>query len=208
MKNNDVYESLLHGKVIVINYENNRRVLVKFINTGYESIFRKDHILSGKVKDKLAPSRFGIGFIGDGKYKQNSPAGVAWNNMMRRCYSKLSPRDNPTYADCTVCEEWHNFQVFAEWHEQNCIEGYHIDKDVKVDGNRIYGPETCIFLKQSENNVKANAKHYKFTSPDGEDVCAYNLSSFCKENNLQRSSMSKIHSGYLKKHKGWSRCDA
>ena len=71
--------------------------------------------------------------------------------MFDRCYYSGYQDNNPTYRGCTVAEEWHNFQNFAKWYEDNYIEGYQLDKDIKVEGNKVYGPDTCMFISKQEN---------------------------------------------------------
>ena len=75
--------------------------------------------------------------------------------MLERCYSKEKRYKNPTYEDCTVCKEWHNFQNFAKWYEENYyeIEGEKmcLDKDILVKGNKIYSPSTCILVPNRIN---------------------------------------------------------
>lgn len=58
-----------------------------------------------------------------------------------------------------------------------------------------------------ERHEAACAKSYVFCNPEGERVEVFNLSKFCKENNLNLNSMSKVYKGWrnFKSHKGWSR---
>lgn len=64
-------------------------------------------------------------------------------------------KKHPTYTDCEVCDEWLNFQNFAKWYDENFYEvdgeRMHLDKDILVKGNKIYSPETCIFVPQKIN---------------------------------------------------------
>ena len=101
---------------------------------------------------------YGIGFIGVGNYKSRNKTGHtkaynAWAAMLQRCYdSKLHLR-NPTYKECSVIEEWYNFQNFAGWFEKNYIDGYQLDKDLLIKGNKIYSPETCCFVPKEINLI-------------------------------------------------------
>jgi len=125
--------------------------------------------------------------------------------MLERCHSPQMLKKNPTYIGCSVCSEWHDFQVFCEWFYDNYIEGYHLDKDIKVDNNKIYSPETCLFVKAGDNSIKANARYFLMINPSGEELVIYNLTQFCRENNLQSSSMSNVYHGKQKAHKGWTK---
>ena len=82
--------------------------------------------------------------------------------MLRRCYSKNSLDASPTYNDCSVCDEWLNFQNFAKWHNENYYEvaneSMHLDKDILKKGNKIYSPETCIFVPSNINKLIINRR--------------------------------------------------
>jgi len=69
--------------------------------------------------------------------------------MLARCYGG----GHPTYLDCEVDERWWNYQVFAAWFYDNYVEGFHLDKDLLVEGNRIYSPETCLFVTPQLNTL-------------------------------------------------------
>lgn len=79
----------------------------------------------------------------------------SWYDMMRRCYDLKRMQSFPTYKNCTVVEQWHNFQNFAKWHNENYyeVEGQtmSLDKDILIRGNKIYSPETCVFVPQNIN---------------------------------------------------------
>lgn len=74
-----------------------------------------------------------------------------WVNLLRRCYSDKYLEKYPTYVGCKVCEEWLTFSNFKSWMEKQDWEGKQLDKDFLVEGNKIYSPETCVFLPQSLN---------------------------------------------------------
>lgn len=203
------------SELIVTGYENAMRVSVEFLSTGYTTMAQASHIRIGSVVDKMAPTVYGVGFIGDGKFKpskngRNTIAYDRWNNMLQRCYSDKYHKSRPTYMDCTVCDDWHNFQNFAEWFYSNYPndgESYQLDKDFIVKGNRIYSPETCCFLTQDENTSIAHERSYLFKSPEGDIVEITNLKSFCSKNGINRSGMSMLACGGLKKYKGWTFVD-
>ncbi|OMH22071.1 hypothetical protein AC231_05460 [Clostridium pasteurianum] len=78
-----------------------------------------------------------------------------WYNMLTRCYNEKWQEKYPTYKGCIVCEEWHNYQVFSKWFYKNYyeIEGHRmdLDKDILIKGNKIYSPETSIFVPHCIN---------------------------------------------------------
>lgn len=102
------------------------------------------------------------GYIGEGKHLSKiddivTPIYANWRNMLKRCYDESDRYLNPAYENCEVCKEWYNFQNFAQWYDENfydCGEGrMHIDKDILVKNNKIYSPETCIFVPQRINMI-------------------------------------------------------
>ena len=107
--------------------------------------------------------RYGIGYIGDGKYKsrdenkKKTKAYNTWGHMLRRCYDPYYLNEHPTYRDCIVCEEWHNFQNFAKWFYENYYEcndeQMQLDKDILIKGNKIYSPNTCILVPKRINSL-------------------------------------------------------
>lgn len=131
--------------------------------------------------------------------------------MLRRCYSEDNLKRSPTYRGCFVATEWHNFQIFCEWYLNNYPKDgkkYQLDKDILFEGNKEYSPEKCMFVTHRDNAVKAGAKHYIFTSPEGEQVKIYNLSDFCRDNDLDTGCMTRVNSGKRRVHKGWTRYES
>ena len=138
---------------------------VKFLDKyGYEGVYQISAIIGGRIKNPYHPSVYGIGFYGDGNFvskvndKSQHPYSI-WQAMLRRCYSLEYHITCPTYVGTTVCEEWHNFQNFAKWYEENHpyhIEGikFQIDKDLLQQGveNKVYSPNTCVFLPDKVNS--------------------------------------------------------
>jgi len=207
-------KTVSNGDIEVIDRISDRKVLVRFVNTGFELETYMDNVRTGKIKDKMKPRIFGVGFEGSGKHKPTKNKKISkeysvWMGMMRRCYDReFQKKKQPSYIGCTVCEEWHNFQNFAEWYKKNYPndgEKYELDKDIKVDGNKIYSPDTCIFAKPIDNHHKAHLKTFEFLSPEGVVFVVENLVSFCRDRGLDHSHMCAVHRGKEKAHKGWSK---
>lgn len=95
-----------------------------------------------------------IGYVA-GKIKQKKvwacPYYRAWASMLERCYSKKYQDRWPTYKGCTVSKEWHTFSNFKNWMQKQDFEGKQLDKDLLVQGNKIYGAYTCVFVTQAVN---------------------------------------------------------
>lgn len=117
---------------------------------------------SGSVKCPYEPTVFGHGYIGQGIYKTSENGKltreyVTWLNMLCRCYNPKFNEKHTTYIGCTVCEKWHNFQNFAKWYNKNYYEipgeKMTLDKDILIKGNKVYGPDTCVFVPHSINTL-------------------------------------------------------
>lgn len=89
-----------------------------------------------------------------------------WRGVLQRCSGNLDNNRYPTYRGCAVCDEWRLFSVFKKWFDENYIEGYELDKDILVKGNRVYSPETCCFVPKEINVLFSKNKRviiYKLT---------------------------------------------
>lgn len=87
-----------------------------------------------------------------------------WNNMFIRCYNKKYKEKTPTYEGCEVCEEWRSFDNFLKWFndpKNGYREGYHLDKDLLVHGNKIYSPDTCCFIPQHVNAMMTRGQRIR-----------------------------------------------
>jgi len=81
-----------------------------------------------------------------------------WCEMLKRCYYSGFLREKPAYIGCTVFPEWHRFSSFKAWMESREWQGKVIDKDIMVYGNKIYSPETCIFVEPRINSFVTERK--------------------------------------------------
>lgn len=143
-------------EVEIIEYFNSENCTI-IINDYYKTIFKNrcySDIIKNNIKNPYHPTIFDIGFIGVGNYSSKDKIVYSrWVGMLRRCYCEEHQKQNPTYKDVTVCTEWHNFQNFAEWFENNYIKDWHLDKDILVKGNKVYSSKTCCFVPQEINNL-------------------------------------------------------
>ena len=96
-----------------------------------------------------------------------------WSNMLERCYSPSYLKLRPTYTGCEVCEEWLLFSTFKFWMKKHTHEGAHLDKDFLVEGNKIYSPDTCVFVHRKVNTFiidrgRARGDTLIGSSPEGD----------------------------------------
>lgn len=147
----EIFKTNNYGKCTVVDYEGFDRITVKFEDGTLVEGVTYSCLKKGQVRNPNLPMVSGIGYEGQGKYskKDHPTANKIWSGILYRCYSNND--ENPTYKNCSVSKEWHNFQNFAEWYENNYIEGWEIDKDILVKGNKIYGPDTCCFVPKNVN---------------------------------------------------------
>lgn len=90
----------------------------------------------------------------------------AWYAMLNRCYNPLSNRA-AAYKNCSVCDEWLTFSNFKRWFDEHHVEGYELDKDILVKGNRVYGPGTCCFVPPRINILLINRRNHRGDLPLG-----------------------------------------
>ena len=109
---------------------------------------------------------YGVGF-NDASYKVLSiingkkvicPFYRSWTNMLARCYSLKYQISSPSCAGSTVDDQWLIFSVFKSWMEKQDWKGKHLDKDILLQGNKIYKSSACIFVDQSINKLLTDRK--------------------------------------------------
>lgn len=74
-----------------------------------------------------------------------------WRDLITRCYSVKCQDRNPTYRECTVVEDWHQFSNFRNWMQAQDWQGKELDKDLINPSNSVYGPKDCIFISAKLN---------------------------------------------------------
>ena len=151
------------SKMVIVKYRKYSDIDVYFPE--YNWIARNKeyrHFKKGNVRCPYERRIFNIGYLGEGKYKskengKNTRVYDTWHNMLQRCYDEKYQKKYPTYIGCRASEEFHNFQNFGDWNSKNYyeIEGEQmcLDKDILVKHNKIYSPETCVFVPQTINKL-------------------------------------------------------
>lgn len=94
------------------------------------------------------------------------PAYSAWNSMIKRSYNPKIKSKHKTYADVSVCEEWHSFMAFRGWWVEHQVDGWQLDKDLLTD-SKTYSPSTCIFIPQWLNKFTTDHRNARGDSPIG-----------------------------------------
>lgn len=151
----------------IIKYNGVRNIVVRFLETKEEVICQYSNFKNGRVKSHFTPTVYGVGIVGgdkitddNGKIKREYNT---WQHMLKRCYSDEFKKKRKTYKDCTVCDEWLYYPSFKKWYNENYYEVNNekmcLDKDILNKGNKIYSPETCVFVPERINTlfIKKNA---------------------------------------------------
>lgn len=164
----------------ITDYRNSKDIDVYFPDynwTYYHA--RYDNFTRGKIKCPYEPRYYNVGYLGEGEYiiKENGECTKCyrtWYHMLQRCYDIDHLYKNPTYENCFVCEEWLNFQNFADWFYDNYYEVNDelmcLDKDILYKGNLIYSPETCVFVTQKINSLFVKSDTIRGELPIGVQI--------------------------------------
>ena len=161
MKTGDIFQANQGGSCVVVQYIDYKNVVIEFQDQyRYTATVSADSLLRGRFKNPYHPNVFGVGYIGIGSaiVSTNRKASIeyrTWASMLKRCYNEDYLSKYPTYRGCTVCDEWHNFQVFSKWLLGNRYHGlgYELDKDLLAVNSKVYSPNTCVLIPQQINKI-------------------------------------------------------
>ncbi len=155
-----VCKSKSSGDFKILKYNNARDVEIQFVNTGFEATADLGNIRNGYVKDPYLPSVCGVGILGT-KYSNTingvrTKEYVLWQSMLVRCYSDAYKKKHPTYEGCEVSDNFKSYEYFYEWCNNQIgfgNEGWQLDKDLIIKGNKVYDENTCVFLPNEINTL-------------------------------------------------------
>ena len=190
-------------EVILLERLSNNHWRAKVSATSDEFILNQSQITSTEFKTPICRTVYGVGYLGSGKYYCRDSNGVVskeytvWANMIKRCFTNYDgDKSRKSYQGIIVCEDWLNFQNFAEWYTKVTVKYIQnsivpkLDKDLL--GMNQYSPEACVILPNVINcslseardtskichGVRAN--NSKFTSSIMENGVNKNLGTFDK----------------------------
>lgn len=206
-------ESLGGYEMKIIEYNNMHDIIIEFqdehkakVHTNYSNF------LKGSVKNPYHPNVYGVGYLGQGKYKcsvnnKTTKAYEIWTHMLKRCYDPYFINKEITYKDCYVCKEWHNFQNFAKWFYKHYYEisgeKMCLDKDILVKRNKIYSPETCIIVPRRINILftknDINRGRYPIGTTEVFDKRNGNIKLYvrCSIYNKEKNKKERVSLGYF-----------
>lgn len=125
--------------------------IVPSISDAGESVIAARKLVIGVgINDSEKPIS-GCKRVGSRRIQWTCPFYKEWSGMLRRCYSEKALERRGKYKGCEVCEEWKVFSNFRDWMESQDWAGNQLDKDIIVEGNNIYSPETCAFVSHELN---------------------------------------------------------
>ena len=107
--------------------------------------------------------------ISKGRYRDDKDY-YTWHGMLQRCYDKKFQKKHPTYAGCSVCEQWKYFSSFQKWFldpRNGYKKGYCLDKDIIFKGNKVYSPDTCCFVPMEINAMLTKTNKLRGDLPIG-----------------------------------------
>ena len=168
-----VFDSRNYGKFTVLDCSDTNNILIKFLDTGYETTVFLNQIRTGSVLDYRKPTICGVGVVGSKLSTEELQSKVYkdWTNMISRCYSKHTLEKHPTYKDCTISDDFLHYPTFKEWYFKQPSrnnKGWVIDKDLLCrDGVKVYSPITCVFLPPELNSLLTTTKAKRGGLPIG-----------------------------------------
>ena len=197
-----IFKSKLSGDFKILKYNDSANVEIQFVTTGYEMVARLGDIRNGEIKDPYIPSVYGVGILGT-KYSPSingvkTKEYMLWHSMLKRCYSDTYKKKHPTYIDCKVSDGFLYYECFYEWCNKQIgfdNEGWHLDKDLLIKGNKVYSENTCVFIPKEINLVLT-----KRTASRGEYLIGVH---WCKTKNafvaqVNKNKGKQEHLGYFK----------
>lgn len=171
MDANKVYSTNSCGDFTITRYVNANEVYIKFLDTGFVTKTKMTQIVRGCIKDKLKPSVHGVGILGDETIRdcrgELFKEYVVWAGVLGRCCNTMFKQKRTTYKYCTISDNFKSYKYFREWCNKQIgfgNEGWHLDKDILVKCNKVYGETTCCFVPHDINTlfVKCDAKRGKY----------------------------------------------
>lgn len=214
-KNREIYKPIKksNDNRIGLTYYNNKKELMTIVEyTDSANIiveFNDDHkarikttfnnFKKGEVYNPYRKSYYNRGYLGEGyKPSRDDKAMKCWMNMLKRAYNEHFLGLHPTYKGCEVCKEWLNFQNFYKWYNENfySVDDYVmcLDKDILLKGNKLYSPETCVFVPHFINKMFTKRDNGRGIYPIGVyRKCSDKFAASCSIFDIE----NKTHGSYL-----------
>lgn len=176
IKAGQVFATKEGGSVVVLEYRGCNEILIQHQDSHeYICVAQAKELRVGGIKNPFYPSVYGVGYVGVGQYRvsvggKHMRPYVVWKSMMSRAYCKNFQKSNQTYTGCSVAKVWHNYQKFAAWYEKQpnaYLDGFDLDKDLIVFGNRVYSPKACSLVPRAVNALLTDSRKARGDLPQG-----------------------------------------
>ncbi len=166
-----------NSKMVIIKYVNQENIDVYFPE--YDWIAKNKQYCNfkrGYIKCPYERRFYDEGYLGEGKYKpsengKDTKYYKIWYGMLQRCYDDKLHKRQPRYKDCYVEDYWLDFQNICEWLDENYYEvqgeRMHLDKDILLNGNKMYSRNTCLIVPQRINSLFIYKKNKNSDLPHG-----------------------------------------
>jgi len=118
------------------------------------------------INDSIEP----VSVVINGK-RVMCPYYIKWVGMLRRCYSSKRHEYAPSYIGCSVGGEWLVFSNFKKWMQGQDWRGKQLDKDIILEGNKIYSQDLCLFVGSAINKLLNDRKAGRGKHPLGVSFC-------------------------------------
>lgn len=94
-----------------------------------------------------------------------------WVGMLERCYGKNKHiKSRPTYQSCECSENFKSYYYFYDWCQSQIgfkNKGWQLDKDILIEGNKLYSEDTCVFVPCDINKFLTNSKKQNISGYTG-----------------------------------------
>ncbi len=162
-----IYSLKNKDSVIILEYKSSENVIVQF-EDGNKKRTSINAINKKSLFNPYKKSVKNTGYFGEGYYKSKI------NNKSTKCYTEWSRmigifynNDGSLRKGVKVCDEWHNFQNYAKWFEENYTEGltitYNILKNctlISEESTHIIPLKITQFFKMQHLNKKERYGKY------------------------------------------------
>ena len=169
-----VFKTKSYGDVVVLEYYNARDVTIKFLNTGNVRKTGTSELKKGEIRDNEAFPVYSVGIMDvPNEARRNVPIPKEysiWNGVRQRCYNENIRHLTPSYQEVEMSENFKRYSYFKEWcHNQIGFDqdGWQLDKDILIKGNKVYSEYTCCFVPQEINAALTNNKSVRGSFPSG-----------------------------------------
>lgn len=168
-----VFKTNNYGDVVVLEYISSRDITIRFINTGNIRKVGAAELKKGEIRDNELKPVYKVGVMDIPNAMKRGPKPKSyntWNNMLQRCYNEHMRSNLPAYSDCEVSDDFKYYSKFKEWAEKQVgydQDGWCLDKDILVKGNKIYSAENCCFVPQEINCALITSGSRRGDMPQG-----------------------------------------